>query len=132
MAIRPTSYVPHRWALYSLLWAASVVELALTAFRIRHTNSLFGTHDPIVAELLVTSILTILWVPVTLLFHRSAGAGTGTALSPRHGETGGNLVLWIMWLVGAAIATVSRLSSVHTKLESNFRTLRSICGRHAA
>lgn len=116
MALRPTSYVPHRWAIYSLLWCAAVVELALTAFRIHHTRSLFGTHDAIVAELLVTSILTILWVPVTLLFHRSAGGvggtgtGAGTALSPRHGETGGNLILWIMWLVGAAIATVCHLS----------------------
>lgn len=112
MAIRPTSYVPHRWAIYSLLWAASVIELALTAFRIRHTNSVNGTFDPIVVELLVTSILTILWVPVTLLFHRSmdggaVGTGAGRVSSPRHGETGGNLILWIMWLVGAAIVTVS-------------------------
>lgn len=113
MALRPTSYVPHRWAIYSLLWCAAVVELALTAFRIHHTRSLFGFHEAIVAELLVVSILTILWIPVTLLFHRSAGGsgtGAGSALSPRHGETGGNLILWIMWLVGAAIVTVCHLS----------------------
>lgn len=120
MAFRPTSYVPHRWALYSLLWLAAVAELALTAIRLRHTHSFFHTHEAIVAELLVASILTILWVPMTLLFHRSAGSGAdnggGTALSPRHGETGGNLVLWILWLVGAAIVTVCRFSSMLTEV----------------
>jgi len=111
MALRPTSYVPHRWAIYSLLWIVSVAELVVTAFRIHHTRALTGTHEAIVAELLVTAILTIIWVPLTLLFHRSAnaadtsGRGTGSSLSPRHGETGGNLLLWIMWLVGAAFAT---------------------------
>lgn len=77
--------------------------------------------DKIVVELLVTSILTILWVPLTLLFHRTArgvnnnhnntaGTTTHSRIGSRghygglHHESSGNFVLWVMWLVGAAIA----------------------------
>ncbi|KAK7045196.1 hypothetical protein R3P38DRAFT_2882989 [Favolaschia claudopus] len=114
------SYVPHRRALYLLIWALSVAELGLTATRIHFTRKNFSTHESIVAELLVTSILTILWVPLTLIFHRSApgldtrNTAPGTANTPHsrfpgrfgglHHESSGNIVLWIMWLVGAAIA----------------------------
>ncbi|KAL5525441.1 hypothetical protein ACEPAF_9311 [Sanghuangporus sanghuang] len=105
------SYVPHRRLLYALLWMIAVVELGLTAFRIHHTRSLFGFYDRVIAELLVVSILTILWAPLTLLLHRSALGSAGATGTQRrgfgflHGETSGNLILWIMWLVGAAIAT---------------------------
>ncbi|KAJ7244397.1 hypothetical protein B0H12DRAFT_1022493 [Mycena haematopus] len=111
------SYVPHRRLFYGLIWALAVAELGLTAAHIQFTRSHFGTHEAIVAELLVTSILTILWVPVTLLFHRRAPAvnnnvnargssrvGGNSRFGGLHHETSGNLVLWIMWLVGAAIA----------------------------
>ncbi|KAF7377961.1 hypothetical protein MSAN_00220000 [Mycena sanguinolenta] len=105
------SYVPHRRLFYGLIWALAVVELGLTATHIQFTRSHFGTHEAIVAELLVTSILTLLWVPVTLIFHRRAPDLDGNLNTRGHGrfgglhhESSGNIVLWIMWLVGAAIA----------------------------
>ncbi|EJD05283.1 uncharacterized protein FOMMEDRAFT_139746 [Fomitiporia mediterranea MF3/22] len=106
------SYVPHRRALYALLWMISVAELGITGFRINFTRKNLHFHDPIVAELLVVSILTIIWAPLTLLFHRSAlnrAGGTSTSrfggFGFLHGETTGNFVIWIMWFIGAAIAT---------------------------
>lgn len=109
MALRSTSYVPLRWALYGLLWVFSVIELGLTGYRIHHTRSTTGHYDAIVAELLVASIFTILWVPVTLVLHRSAtkSAGVGSSLNPLHGETGGNLFIWLFWFIGAIVVTVS-------------------------
>ncbi|THH05654.1 hypothetical protein EW145_g4638 [Phellinidium pouzarii] len=97
----------------SLKWLTALAELGVTAFRIHHTNSVAGFYDAIIAELLVTSLLTLLWVPFTLLFHRSAGtvgSGAGSSsgrsrVSPLHAETGGNSILWLMWLVGGSIAT---------------------------
>ena len=39
-----SAYVTHRTGVYAFLWAASVVELALTGFRIHHTKSTFGFY----------------------------------------------------------------------------------------
>ncbi|KAJ7641930.1 hypothetical protein FB45DRAFT_1054311 [Roridomyces roridus] len=101
------SYVPHRRLLYSLIWVIAVIELGLTASRIHYTRSNFNTHDPIVAELLITSFLTLLWVPLTFFFHRRVpGADTSRdRFGGLHHESLGTLLLWLMWLVGAAIAT---------------------------
>ena len=58
--------------------------------------------------MLVTSILTIIWVPVTFIFHRGLFRSESTSnkrLGFLHGETARSLILWIMWLVGGAIAT---------------------------
>ncbi|KAJ6540287.1 hypothetical protein B0H19DRAFT_959872 [Mycena capillaripes] len=115
------SYVPHRRFLYFLIWAVAAAELGLTAEHIHFTMRVpFSLSmlraDPIVAELLVTSILTLFWVPLTLIFHRRAPGlanRNGHAVANGHGgsrfgglhhESSGNIVLWIMWLVGAAIA----------------------------
>ncbi|KAH8110948.1 hypothetical protein DFH11DRAFT_1513714 [Phellopilus nigrolimitatus] len=99
-------YVFHRSALYSLLYAASVVELGLTGFRIHHTKSTAGFYDPIVVELLVTSALTLLWIPVTVFAHlRGSRNAESSGFAPLHGESGGNFVLWVLWLVGGAIIT---------------------------
>ncbi|KAL5479113.1 hypothetical protein ACEPAI_2401 [Sanghuangporus weigelae] len=99
------SYVPHRRALYALLWMIAVVELGLTAYRIHHTRSLFGFYDPIIVELLVTSILTITLIPVILLTLRGILRPSRKRLGFLHSESVRNLILWIMWLVGGAIAT---------------------------
>ncbi|KAJ7848923.1 hypothetical protein B0H14DRAFT_2766287 [Mycena olivaceomarginata] len=114
---RRYSYVPHRRLFYGLIWAIAAAELGLTATRIHFTRSNFRNHEAIVAELLVTSILTLFWVPLTLLFHRRAPGidnvhnnvdgnlrGNRHRYGGLHHESSGNLVLWIMWLVGAAIA----------------------------
>ncbi|KAF8215424.1 hypothetical protein K438DRAFT_1660174 [Mycena galopus ATCC 62051] len=113
------SYVPHRRLLYFLIWAVAAAELGLTAERIHFTRSNFGSYDPIVAELLVTSIFTLFWVPLTLIFHRRApgladrngpavanghNVRGGSRFGGLHHESSGNIVLWVMWLVGAAIA----------------------------
>ena len=98
---------------------SSVILLGLTGAHIHHTCE-FGYHDPIIAELLSTAVFTILWVPfvfLTLLrptFGRfrhvdetSMGAerlrGAG-AFTP---EVIGWFVLWVLWLVGVAVSTVS-------------------------
>ncbi|KAJ7799678.1 hypothetical protein B0H14DRAFT_3885965 [Mycena olivaceomarginata] len=101
----------------ALIWAIAAAELGLTATRIHFTRSQISGTTAIVAELLVTSILTLFWVPLTLLFHRRAPGidnvhnnvdgnlrGNRHRYGGLHHESSGNLVLWIMWLVGAAIA----------------------------
>ncbi|KAI5117620.1 hypothetical protein M0805_001220 [Coniferiporia weirii] len=125
------SYVFHRAALYALLWTASIVELGLTGYRVRHTKSAAGFYgtllppplpepdkrpeeqtitnstpaDPIVVELLVTAALTLLWLPISGLAHLRKARDLSSGLGPLRGESAGNFVLWVMWLVGAAIAT---------------------------
>ena len=107
-----TMFGNHRHALYSLIWIFSVIELGLTAYRIHKTRQA-GYHEPIVAELLSVSIFTLLWIPIASLLIRRATSATGnagqTSTMHHHGETIGNAIIWLMWLVGAAIATVSIL-----------------------
>lgn len=65
--------------------------------------------DPIVAELLVTAALTIFWIPVAAAVNarKSKDIVPGTSYTLLNVEGVGNFILWVMWLVGAAIATVS-------------------------
>ncbi|EJD46033.1 hypothetical protein AURDEDRAFT_113751 [Auricularia subglabra TFB-10046 SS5] len=103
------SYTGRRLILYGLLWCVSAVVMGLSAWRIAR----FNRHDRIVSELLATSILTLIWVPIAmflLMAVRAAGAVTGAnrhaGRHPRwpHEQFGG-WILWILWLVGAAILT---------------------------
>ena len=96
----------HRHALYSLIWIFSVIELALTAYRI-HLTRKSGYTEHIIAELLSTSIFTLLWIPfASLLINRSSSNSGNNSTIHHHGETIGNAIIWTMWLIGAAIATV--------------------------
>jgi hypothetical protein len=98
-------YALTRMPLYALLWVVAVIELGLTGFRVEHTRHVGKFYDPIIVELLVTSALTILWVPYaswSLNRLRTTNANGMTAANPEHH---GNFVLWVMWLVGSAIAT---------------------------
>ncbi|EJD05296.1 uncharacterized protein FOMMEDRAFT_18889 [Fomitiporia mediterranea MF3/22] len=101
------SFVFHRAILYSLLWVAAVIELGLTGWRVHHTKSTASFYDPIVVALLVSSILTIIWVPITTFLHvfKSKSLSAGEGYKPLHFESAGNTILWIMWLIEAAIAT---------------------------
>jgi len=105
---RFSSHTTIRLFLYSLLWPVSVALLGLTAFRVHFTKQHFFPspgYEPIIVELLVTSILTILWTPFAffMLFHDRF---TDTFRSPRvHHEYFGLSVLWLMWLVGAVTTT---------------------------
>jgi len=117
------SYAGARPFLYAFLWIVSVVLLGLTAYRI-HSTKRVGFYDPIIAELLVVSILTILWTPFAIFtlvrgsygaHHagttNAAAAGTTTTTTTntrRPGylpETIGLAILWVMWLVGAVVTT---------------------------
>ncbi|EIN05644.1 hypothetical protein PUNSTDRAFT_91204 [Punctularia strigosozonata HHB-11173 SS5] len=101
-----------RTLFYVALWLFSAVLLGLTADRIHYTEHIpFGDplnggkdfYDPIVAELLVTSILTIFWVPFVV--HRIHRRYENGFFSTFAAELIGLIVLFILWLVGAAIAT---------------------------
>ncbi|KLO11462.1 hypothetical protein SCHPADRAFT_891539 [Schizopora paradoxa] len=99
-------YAVARPFLLVLLWIFSLVELGLTGARINHTEHLAGFHEGIVAALLATAVLTMLWVPYALFTNlgrnRYAGGSVRTGLLH---EGGGGLIVWIMWLVCAAIFT---------------------------
>ena len=88
-----------------------MILLGLTGYRIHHTISVASFHDPIVAELLSASVITLVWIPAALFFlSRSASASNDIATDGLAGlvpEFAGWAALWILWLVGAAIATVS-------------------------
>jgi len=60
-------------------------------------------YDPIVAELLATSILTLIWS--SYIIHVISGVYERRLISRFRGELIGLLVLFVLWLVGAAIAT---------------------------
>ncbi|KAI0295167.1 hypothetical protein B0F90DRAFT_1670204 [Multifurca ochricompacta] len=101
-----------RIVLYSILWAFSVVLLGLTAARIHYTESLSpddplngGRHfyDPIVAELLATSILVMLWSMFAI--HTIHTRRDRLILHTFATENIALFILFVMWLVGTAIAT---------------------------
>ncbi|KAL5512159.1 hypothetical protein ACEPAG_3444 [Sanghuangporus baumii] len=106
------SYPTIRAILYVILWIFSVVLLGLTAARIHYTTHLEppdplndgqSFYDPIVAELLVCSILAIIWSP--LVIHMIHGRREYKFLSLVWHELLGLAILWLLWLVGAAVAT---------------------------
>ncbi|KAJ8085591.1 hypothetical protein PM082_004409 [Marasmius tenuissimus] len=104
-----------RVALYFALSLFSIVLLGLTAARIHYTRNLpegdplnggINFYDPIVAELLASSILTMLWSWfVIFTIHKRRERGFITTF---RGELIGSFILWVMLLVGAAIATSHR------------------------
>ncbi|EAU87486.1 hypothetical protein CC1G_02245 [Coprinopsis cinerea okayama7 len=108
---------PVRAFLHGLLWACAVVLLGLTAYRIHYTKRrnepdvlTNRTHywDPIIVELLVTSILAILgsfWFLVALC-TRSRLGGLGSFAS----EAIYLFIIFVMFLVGAAYTTHHWLS----------------------
>ncbi|KLO15384.1 hypothetical protein SCHPADRAFT_927202 [Schizopora paradoxa] len=99
-------YAVARPFLLALLWLAALAELVLTADRLHHTQSLAGFHESIVIALLVTSVLTLLWVPYALITSLGRnGLARGSVRSGLLHEAGGGLILWFMWLVCAAIYT---------------------------
>ena len=88
-----------------------MIELGLTAYRVHHTNDVEGSCDPVVVELIFTSILTMLWIPLAVLLHvrksHTLERGAARGFAPLHSEMVGLWVVWIFWLVGDAVATVS-------------------------
>ena len=89
-----------------------MIELGLTAYRVHHTNDVEGYYDSVVVELIFTSILTMLWIPLAVLLHvrksHTLERGAARGFAPLHSEMVGLWVVWIFWLVGDAVATVSK------------------------
>ncbi|KAN0080362.1 hypothetical protein V8E55_009928 [Tylopilus felleus] len=101
-----------RFVLYCILFIFAVVTLALSAVRIHYTTHLPPTdptnygiqfYDPVVIELLVTSILTVFWAPfVARTIHSRLEHRFFSSFAA---ELIGLFVFFLLWLVGAAIAT---------------------------
>ncbi|KAF9039829.1 hypothetical protein BJ165DRAFT_1494304 [Panaeolus papilionaceus] len=101
-----------RLFLYACLFVTSVVLLGLTGYRIHYTKNLDGGdiltnqshfYDPIIAELVSTSSLAILaslWF-MTAIAARIGRGPLGTYMS----ELLSLFIIWVMFLVGAAITT---------------------------
>ncbi|KAJ3975143.1 hypothetical protein EV361DRAFT_550182 [Lentinula raphanica] len=107
-----TDFPALRIAFYFSSALFSVVLLGLTAARIHYTthiplgdplNSGQDFYDPIVAELLATSILAILWS--WFIIHCIHRRYENRFITTFRGELIGLFILWVMYLVGAAIAT---------------------------
>ncbi|KAH9852806.1 hypothetical protein C2E23DRAFT_133672 [Lenzites betulinus] len=102
-----------RVGLYVLLWLFSAVLLGLAATRIHYTlrlppgdplNNGNSFYDPIVAELLVASLLALFWSSFIIhVIHKSRDYGR---ISSFAGELLGLLCLFALYLVGAAIASM--------------------------
>ncbi|KAF5362616.1 hypothetical protein D9758_009608 [Tetrapyrgos nigripes] len=105
---------PLRIALYFALSLFSIVVLGLAAARLKYTLNLprgdplnFGNnfHESIVAELLATSILTMLWSWYIIhVIHKRREHGLVSSFRRAWIPL---FILWVMWLVGAVIATFS-------------------------
>lgn len=100
---------PLRIALHFTLGVFSIILLGLTSARIHYTTNLpagdplnggVDFYDPIVVELLVTTILTIPWcIYIVRIIHKRID---GSLISTFRGELIGLSVLWLFWIVGAA------------------------------
>ncbi|KAI0665547.1 hypothetical protein C8Q78DRAFT_986234 [Trametes maxima] len=101
-----------RVGLYVIIWLFSAVLLGLTATRLHYTiflppgdplNNGRSFYDPIVAELLVTSVLTLFWSSYIIhVIHRSYDYGRFSSFAF---ELIGLLILFTLFLVGAAISS---------------------------
>ncbi|KAL1695449.1 hypothetical protein GGG16DRAFT_99763 [Schizophyllum commune] len=98
---------PLRKGLYALLTLLSITLAGLTITRIVNTESVpppgRGSYDKVTAELLASSLLTIPWA-IHAIHSLRRRIDTGFGRSFAH-ELGALLVLWLLWLIGAAVAT---------------------------
>lgn len=97
---------------YVLLWVFSAATLGMTAARLHYTlhipprdplNGGVNFYDKIIAEILATAGITMLLAPILIVrIHRRHDHGF---MSTFGGELIGLLLIFILWIVGAAIAT---------------------------
>ncbi|TDL14260.1 hypothetical protein BD410DRAFT_734356 [Rickenella mellea] len=101
-----------RAILYIVLWTFALITFALSAARLHYTTHLpkgdplnhgHRFYDPIVAELLFTSLVTLFWAPFVI--HMIHGRHEHRYMSKVWHELVGLSVLWLFWIVGAAVAT---------------------------
>jgi len=94
--------------MYGLLGLFSFILLCLSAARLHYTTHLpkgdgMSFYDPIVAEVLFTTLLTITWCIFTIYsIHKRY---ENPYLSTFLGEVIGLSVLWLFWIVGAGVAS---------------------------
>lgn len=75
-------------------------------------SSLIRILEKIVAALLATAVLTMLWIPYALLTNLGRNrSGGGSVRNGLLHEGSGGFIVWIMWLVCAAIYTVCAVFS---------------------
>jgi len=101
-----------RIALYFILGIFSVILFCLCAARLHYTTHLpIGDplnggddfYDPVVVELLFTTMLTVPWcIFIIYAIHKRVES---RLISTFRGELIGLSVLWLFWLVGAAVAS---------------------------
>jgi len=101
-----------RLVCYVGLWVFAACTLGLAAARLHYTlhlpdgdplNNGVDFYDQIVAEIIAAAGLTILFTPLLMVrIHRRHDHGF---MSTFGGELIGLLLLFILWIVGAAIAT---------------------------
>jgi len=97
---------------YVTLWVFAACTLGMAAARIHYTlhlpdndplNGGVDFYDPIIAEIIAAASLTLLFAPLLIVrIHRRHDIGF---MSTFGGELIGLMVLFILWIVGAAIAT---------------------------
>jgi len=101
-----------RLVLYCFFWIFAVVLLGLTAARIHYTENLspedplnggHGFYDPVIAELLAASIFSMLWS--TFAIHAIYMRCDRLVIHTFAVEAIALSMLFMMWLVGTAIAT---------------------------
>ncbi|KAJ3482350.1 hypothetical protein NLI96_g7036 [Meripilus lineatus] len=106
-----------RVVFYVALLLFAIILLGLTAQRLNYTTHLpvgdplnggRSFHDPIIAELLVTSILTILWAPFAIyILSGTSDYGLYTSFL---GEATALFFLFMFYVVGAGIASVRHIT----------------------
>jgi len=108
----PFDLPPLRIALYFSLILFSLVLFGLSAARLHYTTHLpsgdplnggNNFYDPIVVELLFTTLLTVPWS--IFIIHSIHKRAEHRLVSTFRGELIGLVILWIFWLVGAAVAS---------------------------
>ncbi|KAN0103853.1 hypothetical protein V8E52_011573 [Russula decolorans] len=101
-----------RIALYCTLWVFSLVLLGLSAARIHYTENLSPNdplnggqdfYDPVIAELLATSIIVTLWSMFAI--HAIYMRCDRLVIHTFGVECIALSMFWMMWFVGTAIAT---------------------------
>ncbi|KAF7314203.1 hypothetical protein MKEN_00892500 [Mycena kentingensis (nom. inval.)] len=97
---------------YAIFAFFSFLVFALTIARLAYTNNLpkgdslnrgRNFYDPVVVELLVTSMMSMAWAGfIIYTIHKRVSENY---VSTFRGELVGLFVVWMFWLVGTAIAT---------------------------
>ncbi|KAL0961239.1 hypothetical protein HGRIS_006202 [Hohenbuehelia grisea] len=112
IAMMVFDFPPLRIALYFALAIFSFVLFCLSAVRLHYTTHLppgdplnqgVNFYDPVVAELLFTTIITMAWsIFIIRIIHKRIEHGI---MYTFRAELIGLGVLWLFWLIGAAVAS---------------------------